>query len=167
MKIYRPKMHLREYVHRKDLPLPLDVMGKISEHHVFPMSIIRNEAGFPIYVSANSGYRPVKHELEMGRDGLSTHTFKKRKNRSDPGWGAADYQVHTLNWKDFIELMVDESPYNRLILYPMARTPFVHGDYRFIGLRKFYYVARGSELIEVTKEVLIETVINEIVNGYE
>lgn len=164
MKILQAKMLPSEYIHRPDLPVPMEVHDKIVLYHSNPMNFLRHEMNAPIFVSDASGYRPEIHEKENGRNGLSTHTFTERPERQDPGRGAADYWVHVINWYKFINLMI-EAPYNRLILYPEMDVPFVHGDYRYIGVTKFYYIVKGTDLISVDPDELVLFVEQNISKG--
>ncbi len=148
-----------EYIIRPDIMVPVDVQDKILVHHIMPMNVIRHALEAPIVVSLNSGYRPPEHENEKGRTKLtSTHLFREIPERKDPGYGAADYRPMIHKWGKFIELMVQKSPYTRIAFYPEMETPFVHTDYRFYGIEKYYYIVTSGTWNRVSKFELIDTV---------
>ena len=149
------KMTLPEYVIAPQHGISLEVAEKIRKYHLFPMNLIRNQLGHPIIVSKNSGYRhPIYEELQSRRD--STHEFRKIPTRQDPGYGAADYTVAPAVFYKFMQLLTDADIYNRLIFYP--DNGFVHGDYRFLGVDRFYYVVHRGQLLQVTKSELLDSV---------
>ena len=152
-------MTLPEYVIAPELGISLDVAEKIRKYHAHPMNILRNKLGFPIIVSAKSGYRHEDYEKSKGRSG-STHEFRKISERQDPGFGAADYRVADQNFFKFITNLVQEDIYTRLIFYPESRTPFVHCDYRYFGIDKYYYLMSSSGIKRVSKNEIIESVWN-------
>jgi len=148
----------QEFILRKDLPVASDVIDKIIEYHILPMNDIRQRFGSPIIVSKHSGYRHMEHEIEMNRPPTSTHLFMEQPERQDPGYGASDYRVSPALFPRFIELMVD-SQYTRIAIYPYQKTPFIHCDYRFFGVDKFYNVVNHkNEWNRVTKFDLIDAV---------
>jgi len=98
-------------------PIPEDIADAILKHHILPMQPIRSAIGIPINVSLNSGYRPLWHEIKMGRSGKSQHVFANGK-------GATDWTCDNLDLLE--ELMVKQSPYTRICRY----TTFIHADYK-------------------------------------
>lgn len=148
-------MTLREYVINPQHGITLDVAEKIRKYHVYPMNILRNKVGFPIIVSQNSGYRSQEHELSKGRSLTSAHLFQENTDRQDPGFGAADYRVADENWGVFIRELIDARIYPRLIFYPNSK--FVHADYRYMGVDRFFYIMDGG-ITRVSQEKLIESV---------
>ena len=148
----------QEFILRKDLPVASDIIDKIIEYHLLPMNDIRQKFGSPIIVSKSSGYRHMEHEIEKNRLPTSSHLFMEHPERQDPGYGASDYTVAPALFVKFIELMV-ESQYTRIAFYPFQKTPFIHCDYRFFGVDKFYYfVNHKNEWHRVTKFELIDAV---------
>ena len=148
-------MTLPEYVIAPELGISLEVAEKIRKYHLFPMNLIRNELGHPIIVSKQSGYRHPIYEAQRGRT-TSTHMFQTIPERQDPGWGAADYTVAPAVFYKFMQLLTDADIYNRLIFYP--DNGFVHGDYRFLGVDRFYYVMHRGQLLQVAKSELLDVV---------
>lgn len=119
---------ISEYVRRPDLGLPVAVANKILRYHIWPMNPVRERLGRAITVSLKSGYRPVEHEREKGRDGTSTHTFELTE--IDPfGLGAADYTCLRQALAELGQLMIELSEYTRICFYPDHL--FFHGDYGF------------------------------------
>ena len=153
-------MTLPEYVIAPQYGITLEVAEKIRKYHAYPMNILRNKLGHPIIVSKKSGFRHEEHEKAMGRVLTSTHLFKEIPERQDPGWGASDYTVSPAVFYKFMTLLVQENIYNRLIFYP--DNGFVHGDYRFLGVDKFYYVM-GQDLKRVSESELLDAVWNRYV----
>ena len=149
------KMTLPEYVIAPELGVSLEVAEKIRKYHLFPMNIVRNQLGHPIIVSKRSGYRHPEYEAQRNRT-TSAHMFQAIPERQDPGWGAADYRVAPTHWYKFMTLLLQAKIYNRLILYP--DNGFVHGDYRFIGVNRFYYIMRNGKLKQVTESELLDAV---------
>lgn len=153
-------MTIPEYVIAPQHGISLEVAEKIRKYHAFPMNNLRNRLGFPIIVSQNSGYRHENHETAMGRELTSTHLFRENVSRQDPGWGASDYRVAPAHWYKFMTKLLNEKIYNRLIFYP--EKGFVHGDYRFIGVDRFYYLM-GQDLKRVSESELLDAVWNRYV----
>ena len=149
------KMTLPEYVIAPELGVSLEVAEKIRKYHLFPMNIVRNELGHPIIVSKRSGFRHPEYEAKRNRTN-SAHMFQAIPERQDPGYGAADYTVSPAVWYKFMTLLLQAKIYNRLILYP--DNGFVHGDYRFIGVNRFYYIIRNGKLKQVTESELLDAV---------
>ena len=149
------KMTLPEYVIAPELGISLEVAEKIRKYHLFPMNLIRNELGHPIIVSKRSGYRHPDYEAKRNRTN-SAHMFQAIPERQDPGWGAADYTVSPAVFYKFMQLLTDADIYNRLIFYP--DNGFVHCDYRFLGVDRFYYVMRQGQLLQVAKSELLDVV---------
>lgn len=112
--------NISEYIRRPDLPVTVEVMDKILQHHIRVMLPVRAELPVPITVSQRSGYRHPIHEKEQGRSGTGEHTFTDK--------GAADYTVPAASFVRFAELML-ESEYTRLCFYPKER--FIHADHKF------------------------------------
>lgn len=102
-----------------DEPVPQGVADKIFKYHMNPMQVVRERLEDPIIVSRRSGYRPVKWELERGRNGNSQHTFR--------GKGAADYRINSDNWGLLLCLIKDWTEYSRICIYP--NNSFIHCDY--------------------------------------
>ena len=154
-------MTLPEYVIAPQYGITLEVAEKIRKYHAYPMNILRNKLGHPIIVSKRSGYRHEEHEKAMGRTLTSTHLFKEMPERQDPGWGASDYSVNPAVFYKFMTLLLQEKIYNRLIFYP--ESGFVHGDYRFIGVGRFFYVMEKGVLRQVTESEMLDAVWNRYV----
>lgn len=150
-------MTIPEYVIAPELGISLDVAEKIRKYHAFPMNILRNKLRFPIIVSRNSGYRHPEYELSRNRT-TSTHMFEEIKERQDPGFGAADYRVAPALWYKFATELVFSRIYTRLIFYPLLDTPFIHADYRFLGVDRFFYIMRGSQIQRVSKSEFLDAV---------
>lgn len=103
---------------KPDSRVPLHVVEKILAYHLPILNPIRYELGEAIYISKQSGYRPVKWELDRGRDGDSQHTFK--------GLGAVDLTCDLHRLGDLKELLI-ESDYERVCWYPNSN--FLHCDF--------------------------------------
>lgn len=123
--------------------VPQVVATKLMNHHIIPMSVVREVYGKPIYVSKHSGYRSRKWELSTDRDGESQHCFGERENGTfDPkALGAGDYTSD--NVKELIQFIIDHTSYTRICFYPGKG--FVHCDYKPIkGGRRAYYESNDS-----------------------
>jgi hypothetical protein len=149
-----------EFILRKDLPIDDGVIDKIWQYHIIPLVPVRRSLASPVIVSKHSGFRPERHEIEMGRTDLTTtHLFREIPERQDPGYGACDLRVAPLRWVDFIKLLIEKTEYSRIAFYPHMATPFVHCDYRFFGIDRFFYVVdENYQWVRVTKEGLIREV---------
>lgn len=147
---------LSEYIISPNHPVSVEVADKILRYHLFPMNRLRNQLGFPIIVSAKSGYRHPEYERMKGRKD-STHEFREIDYRDDPGYGAADYRVAPAQWVIFGNTLVKDGLYNRLIFYPNATTPFVHGDYRFLREGRFFYIMH-NEIQRVSQDEFLQAI---------
>ena len=154
-------MSIPEYVIAPEFGITLEVAEKIRKYHAYPMNHIRNKLGHPIIVSKRSGYRHEEHEKRMGRALTSTHLFMEIPERQDPGFGAADYTVAPSLFYKFVSLLLQEEIYNRLIFYP--ERGFVHGDYRFVGVKRFFYVMEKGVLRKVVESDFLDSVWNRYV----
>lgn len=103
-------------IHDRDIPL--DVANKLLRHHIWVMNPIREKLGGWITASQRSGFRSRGHELSMGRNGNSQHTFQ--------GLGAVDWTCDRVNIRRLLALMKD-TPYTRIAFYP--NNNFIHADY--------------------------------------
>lgn len=152
-------MQISEYIRRKDMPVPLEVVDKIQKWHAMPMCYVREVLGSPVFVSQASGFRPVEHEKERGRNGLSEHTFNANPSRQSPGYGAADYRCEESKMLELAKLIKQLTPYHRLCFYPDVLTPFIHADYRFYGLRdRTYFISMAGEWKSVTWERFLDEI---------
>lgn len=107
-------------------PIPERVADAILHYHIVPMSVVREELGAAIEVSRRSGHRPEEYELQKGRSGNSTHTFKV--TTKDPeGKGASDYTANDIEC--LLDLMIKHTGYTRICYYPNNK--FIHTDYGF------------------------------------
>ncbi len=89
--------------------------------HIDEMNPVREDLGFPVLVSKNSGYRPEEYEISKGRSGKGEHTYK--------GKGAADYTCATAQKvRLLVEKLKKNSKYTRICYYPNDN--FVHCDYK-------------------------------------
>lgn len=154
-------MTIPEYVIAPQYGITVEVAEKIRKYHIFPMNSLRNRLDFPIIVSKKSGFRHEEHEKAMGRALTSTHLFKEIPERQDPGWGAGDYTVASAHYYKFVTGLLQDKIYNRLIFYPQQG--FIHGDYRFINVERFYYVMQNGILNQVTELKLLDAVWNRYV----
>lgn len=107
--------------------VPLHVADKIVQHHIAIINPIREKKGSAIFVSQNSGFRPLAWELAHGRSGDSQHTFGDGKDHPEQYWGAADYTCDDIEWL-FEELK--KSSYRRVCIY--RKEGFVHADHKGI-----------------------------------
>lgn len=106
-------------------PVPVDVADKILKYHFLPLSLVRYTMSAPVYISNNSGYRPVWWEFEHGRDGSSQHTFSYL--------GAAD--VTAGDMVRLLHRLATLTEYCRICYYPNKN--FFHVDYKG-GERKYF-----------------------------
>jgi uncharacterized protein YcbK (DUF882 family) len=106
------------------------------------MQPIRVKFNRAIYVSLNSGYRPLAWELKRGRSGKSEHTFKIKHPK---GIGAADYRAEDL--EELLGLLILSSPYTRVCYYPLKG--FIHCDYKTPsqGSRAYYEADNNNNWI--------------------
>ncbi len=101
--------------------VPLDVVDKILQFHIIPMTPVRGFLGFPITASQRSGYRPKWYELQRGRSGLSQHCFEDK--------GAMDWTTpEQKNLNKLFEAICKFTPYTRVCIYP--NNGFIHADYK-------------------------------------
>jgi len=107
----------------------LEVINKILIH-LWIINGVREEGGFPIIVSKNSGYRSIEHEKRHKRSGLSEHCFI--------GGGAADYTCQKKYIKRLVELL-RKSTYKRVCYYPKKN--FIHADLK--GYEKQFFICTG------------------------
>lgn len=125
---------ISEFILRKDLPVPLEVADKILRYHLWPLNEVRQRIGVALHISKASGYRPVAHELEKGRDGSSEHTFK--------GKGAADLAVIRPRMHDLAVALIQMTEYTRIAYYPNSH--FLHVDLKFPERGRRVFIADGE-----------------------
>lgn len=110
--------------------IPEDVADKLLKWHICPMQDVRDELGYSIWASQESGYRPVSWEKSHGRSGNSQHTFK--------GKGAVDWTCKNFNdnKKEFLKSIIRHTDYTRIAIY----NSFIHCDYKqtISGQREIY-----------------------------
>jgi len=157
-------MKISEYIMRPDLKVPVGVMDKIQQCHANPMSYVRQKLGVPIIVSKSSGYRPLEHEIDNGRDGTSEHVFHLQdRPGSEKGLGAADYTTLNDGFYDMVRLISKLTNYSRIAFYTDTDTQFVHCDYRYFGSKKQFFLVRRNawkqteltSVLEAIKEIII------------
>lgn len=103
-----------------DDPVPIDVMDKLLQYHLWPMNKVRNILGQPIWASQKSGYRPEAFEKKKGRSGNSQHTFKEK--------GAVDWTTREAYLADLLNLIIQFTNYTRICYYPDEG--FIHCDHK-------------------------------------
>lgn len=118
---------LSEFILRKDMPVPIEVSDKILRYHLWPLNEIRQHIGCPVHISQASGYRPLEHEKQKGRDGTSQHTFQ--------GKGAVDLTAIKPRMYDLAVALIQKSDYTRICYYPDNH--FLHCDYKGRGQNLF------------------------------
>ncbi len=113
-------------------PIPQEIANKLLEHHIVPMSVVREKHGAPIMASDHSGWRPEWYEKDRKRSGNSQHCFKDK--------GAVDWTS-----KDIDQLLLDiiqYSTYTRVTYYKEKR--FIHCDHKYSGEKGIQYFESGS-----------------------
>jgi len=110
---------IKEFLIAPRYGLPTEVADKLLRFHIWPLNHVREQLGHAVYVSQNSGYRPLKYELKQGRSGDSQHTFS--------GKGATDVTISPGELGKLFELLT-ESNYTRITYYPQEL--FLHCDYK-------------------------------------
>jgi len=117
-----------------DEAIPQDIADKLLKHHIWPMNVVRERLGEPIYASSNSGYRPESYERSKGRSGNSQHCFK--------GSGAVDWTAVDID--TLLGLILTNTEYTRVAYYPDAK--FIHCDYKYLGEKgKQYFESADSK----------------------
>lgn len=105
-----------------DDPLPIRVADMMLNYHIVPLSRVRGELQNPVYISKNSGYRPVWYEKEKGRSGQSAHTYNVE---TTTGKGASDVTADNIN--ALFKSLCSMTNYTRIAYYPDGN--FYHCDY--------------------------------------
>lgn len=108
--------------------VPLHVVDKLVKYHLPVLNRIRDKLGFPIIISANSGYRTYEWEIIHGRSGYSEHTFK--------GFGAVDLTCDKAYINALKEALM-KSEYSRVAWYEHKN--FFHCDFKDGELGKRFY----------------------------
>lgn len=154
---YKAHMKISEYIKRKDLPVPVEVIDKIYIYHAHPMNFVRHDLGSPIWVSQDSGFRHEDHEKEMGRKLTSEHLFRDTgRAGSEKGLGAADYATRLEMMAKMVNLIERHTNYSRLCFYPNSR--FVHCDYRFGNSQILFYTSTGGSWTQLSKDALLNEI---------
>lgn len=120
-------------------PIPEDVADKILKYHIIPLSRAREVFGKPILISQKSGYRPLKWELQHGREGNSQHVYR--------GNGASD--VTCIDFKGdfnkFLSALIENTEYTRFAVYP----GFVHVDYANLPNNRWVYNSNWEKMYRI------------------
>lgn len=110
--------------------VPLHVAEKLVRYHLPILNGIREALGFPVIISAHSGYRSYEWEIIHGRSGYSEHTFK--------GLGAVDLTCQPACLPELKKALL-ASEYSRIAWYEHKR--FFHCDFKDGELgRRFFEV---------------------------
>lgn len=120
--------------------VPQKIMTKLIKYHLNPMDLVREDVGFAIWASQNSGFRPYNWEKARGRSGGSQHCFgQKRSGVIDPNAkGAVDWTCTKFkeNHLKLLKSMLENTDYTRFAIYD----GFIHADYKktFRDRREIY-----------------------------
>lgn len=110
--------------------VPLHVVEKLVRYHLPILNRIREALGFPVIISAHSGYRTYEWEIIHGRSGYSEHTFK--------GLGAVDLTCEPRHLPELRQELL-KSEYSHIAWYDHKR--FFHCDFKDGELgRRFFEV---------------------------
>lgn len=114
--------------------IPQDVADKILHYHILPMQPVRNELGYWITASENSGYRSEEWEKSRDRSGNSQHTFKVK--------GAVDWTCEhfSKNKDEFLKAIIKHTNYTRIAVY----NTFIHCDYKPTGGKRQLFTSDAS-----------------------
>lgn len=104
--------------HKPNVVVPLSIQIKI-QNIIKILNPIREELGFPIIISKQSGYRPKLYEISRGRSGNSQHCFE--------GKGAVDLTCDSSQLSELFELL-QQSEFTRVCLY--LNKGFIHADFK-------------------------------------
>lgn len=120
--------------------IPQQVCDKILKYHILPMQPVREELGYWVTPSENSGYRSIQWELDHGRSGGSQHTFK--------GNGATDWTCKDFknNKDDLLNSIIKHTDYTRMTIY----NSFIHCDYKHVNKRQVF--ESGADSVWVFKK---------------
>ena len=125
------KFKISEFCRDQVSDIPLEIADKILIH-IGVLTPIRDILGQPIYVSKDSGYRTLKHEIGRGRSGDSEHVFR--------GGGAVDLTCDPEYMGELVRLL-KMSAYRRVCYYP--ENNFVHCDFKE-GIKRYYTSYPGA-----------------------
>lgn len=115
-----------------NLPVPQEIIDKIIMYHTDPVNKVREEVGFPVYASEESGFRPYVWEIARGRSGTSEHCYGQKKDGTiDPDdKGAVDWTCENFatNKGTLLASLKKHTKYTRFAMYD----GFIHCDFKAI-----------------------------------
>ena len=121
----------------KPMFFPSKVVKRKIKAIIKVLAPVREKIGSPVYISKRSGYRPVWWEKLRGRSGGSQHCFK--------GKGAVDLTCQTGKFQELYNLLVEESDFTRICLYPEKM--FIHCDFKKSEHRLYLDTGNGWERV--------------------
>jgi len=149
-------MKIRLYFKPSDLciddkPVPQNIIDKIVNYHIVPMSVVRHYFGKPIFCKDSkgkkSGFRPYRWEILRNRSGKSQHTFGQGKNGiiNPKDKGAVDWRCRGFqsDKDELLKLIMEHTEYTRIAIY----NHFLHCDYKPTsdGKRQLFKSSDNSE----------------------
>lgn len=126
-------------------PIPEEIADKILIYHLYPLSLVREYFGYPIFISKKSAYRPEWWEKARNRSGKGEHVFLNK--------GASDITINnfeTMKW-ELIKALIAKTKYTRIAIYDKHK--FLHCDYA--GEERYLYNEKWEKIQPMSEVNLI------------